>query len=145
VADGGLANLLGEIEAERLRLRHLLAGGHPALLAARPPSGKWSVLENVRHLLFAQEAHLGRFLPGGRNLSPLGLPPTGMQGNRRVRAAGTAETADVNDVFDAWEASHAAVRVYLQSDAEQVQKALARNLRHLRAHVRVIERLLRQQ
>ena len=42
------------------------------LLAERRPSGEWSVVENVRHLLFAERLYLGRFLPDGFTWS--GLP-----------------------------------------------------------------------
>ena len=42
------SDLLRQIEAEWLRLRQALSGKDRSLLADRPESGKWSVLENVR-------------------------------------------------------------------------------------------------
>jgi len=101
------------------------------------------VTENLRHLLFAEQAHLGRFLPGGQRLSAIGLPPSGMLGNRRIGAAGTAVPVSVAEVFEEWKEAHAATRESVQHDTEGVRKALQRNLRHLRSHIRVIERLLR--
>jgi hypothetical protein len=56
-----------------LRLRALLERFDRATLAARPPNGDWSAIENIRHLLYAEQHHLGRFVPGGLGLSPLGL------------------------------------------------------------------------
>lgn len=137
------ASLLEQLDAEQRRLRELLSGKDPSVLAERPPNGKWSVIENVRHLLFAEQAHLGRFIPGGTHMSAYGLPPSGMKGNRRVGAAGTAVPASVAEVFEAWQAANAATRVLADHGTPEVRKALERNLRHLRAHIKVIERLLR--
>ncbi len=135
--------LLAEIEAEQLRLRELLAGRDEALLAERPPNGTWSVLETVRHLLFAEQSHLGRFRAGGREWSPLGLPPTGMQGSRRLRGVGEAVPESVTEALDAWAAAHETIRTGIEADPALSAKAMNGNLRHLRAHIKVIERLLR--
>ncbi len=136
------ASLLEQIGAEQRRLRGLLAGRHPSLLAEPTPAGKWSVVENVRHLLFAEQAHLGRFLPGGPQWSALGLPPTGMQRQERFRAMATAAPS-IEDVFDAWSFAHAYTRELADRDTGEVRLALTRNLKHLRSHVTIVERLLR--
>lgn len=135
--------LLAAIGAERERLRSMLAGRDQGLLAERPPSGKWSVLENVRHLLFAEQSHLGRFQPGGRTWSPLGLPPHNMQGNRRLQGVGEAVPESVTEVLNAWAEAHAAIRPGIEQDPASAARAMQGNLRHLRAHIKVIERLLR--
>lgn len=44
--------MLAELETELARLREMLAGG-TKLLGVRPPSGKWSVLENPQYLTLA--------------------------------------------------------------------------------------------
>lgn len=137
-----VASLLEQIGAEQRRLRGLLTGRDPSLLAGRTPAGKWSVAENVRHLLFAEQAHLGRLLPGGPQWSTLGLPPTGMQRQERFRAMASAAPS-IEDVFDAWSVAHASTRELAGRDTEEVRKALTRNLKHLRSHVTLIERLLR--
>ena len=55
-----------------------------------------------------------------------------------------ARPADVDEVLDAWETAHAATRELVRAhDTAAVRTALERNLRHLRAHIKVIERLLR--
>ena len=134
--------LLAQVDAEQRRLRDLLAGVDEATLAQRPANGKWSVLENVRHLLFAEQLHLGRFAPGNEPFSPLGLTPNNMNGPK-FRDVGSAPPSSVEEVLNAWEATHAVTRALPDSDTAEVRKALNRNLRHLRAHTRVIERLLR--
>lgn len=78
------ADLLGEMEALWQRLRDLLADDDPRYVE-RPPSGKWSVVENLCHLLFAEQLHLGRHLPDPPPWHPFGVPPTGMQLPPRTR------------------------------------------------------------
>ena len=135
--------LLVALEAEQERLRGILANRDGARLAQRPPSGKWSVVENVRHLVFAEQSHFSRFVPGGPTWSPFGLPPDGMRDQKRFQEMVGTDASSVTDVLEAWAAVHAAIRPYLENEDERIAMALDRNLRHLRAHVRVVERLLR--
>lgn len=134
--------LFETIDAEQQRLRELLSGKDPAVLAERTPNGRWSIIENVRHLLFAHQAHLGRFLPGGPQWSPLALPPTGMQRQERFRAMASAAPS-LEEVFDDWSVAHGSTRGLAGRDTEEVCKALRKNLKHLRSHTTIIERLLR--
>jgi hypothetical protein len=103
------------------------------------------VLENVRHLLFAEQLHLGRFIPGGLPWSPLGFTPETMRQRRKLILTDDEPQCDVDDVLAAWATVHAATRDFVQPETEQVRKQLDRNLRHLRAHIRVIEGLLKAQ
>ncbi|MBI5289175.1 MAG: DinB family protein [Chloroflexi bacterium] len=127
------------IDRERARLRRLLRSQTSTALAKRPPSGEWSIIENVRHLLFAEQLHLGRFLHGGFVWSPLGLT------NRTGRAyvnVGARPTNNVDRVFEAWDDVHRSVRKAVRSADDDVQAALEGNLRHLTFHIRTIENLL---
>jgi hypothetical protein len=135
---------LADLEAEQRRLREMLAAADPAVLAQRPPNGKWSVIENVRLLVFAEQLHVGRLAAGGIEWSPLGLAPHNMAEQRRLRMVGTAATTDMGEVLRAWDAVHATARPLLERDTDEVAHMLERHLRHLRAHVKVIERLLRR-
>jgi hypothetical protein len=121
----------------------MLSGTDASLLAERPASGKWSVVENLRHLLFAEQLHLGRFAPDGIEFSPLALPPAGMQGSKRLGVAGSAAAATVDQVMEAWRALRVSTLHLAKQDTPEVRNALARHLPHLRAHVNVIARLLR--
>lgn len=143
--DESRAALLASIEGEFARLRQLLAGKDEAAMAERPPRAAWSVLEIVRHLLFAEQAHLGRFVPSGKSWSPLGYTPRTMQETRKLPPPDAgAPPPRVAEVMAAWEAIHAATSQALAGqDTAEVRTALARNLKHLRSHVRTIERLAR--
>src|SRR5690242_4184995 len=85
---------LADVDAERARLRRLLRSKDAKILNARPANGDWSIIENVRHLLFAEQLHLGRFLPEKFEFSQLGT--TGMRA-KRFAAVGKAKTRDVDE------------------------------------------------
>lgn len=133
-----------DLEAMREQLRTLIAGRDMATLSDPPANGAWSIVENLRHLLFAEQAHLGRFATPVPRFSALGLPPPGMMGNKRVGLAGTQPATDAFEVFAAWDACHAELRQSLPFDDHPFQAALEKHLKHLRLHVGIIQRLLRR-
>ena len=104
----------------------------------RPAPDVWSVVENVRHLLYAEERHIARICVDGFAYSAIGMPTNG---EPRRNGAGTESTNDLERVLSAWNTVHQQVRSALGSDAAAV-RAIERNLVHFRQHVRVIERLL---
>ncbi len=133
---------IADIDRERTRLRRLLRGREARALNERPTKGNWSIIENVRHLLFAEQLHLGQFLREPSDFSALGM--TGMTANKFARV-GTASTTSVDVVFNEWDAVHRRVRAGLRSaTGAEVDRALWRNHRHLRAHIALVERRLRQ-
>ena len=136
------ADLLAEIDRERARLRRLLRSYDAKVLATHPASGDWSIVENVRHLLFAEQLHLGIFLPDGVEWSPLG---TTQFTARKFADVGTHPTRDVELVFKEWDAIHKPIRRAVRSaSGDEVDRALWRNHRHLGIHIRVSEKLLRR-
>ena len=138
------ADLLASLEAEQHRLRDLLSGRDEAVLALRPPTGKWSVLENVRHLLFAEQAHLGQFVPGGYNWHPLGYTPETMLEAKKLSPADDAPVPNVAEVLQAWQTVHANTRAALaDQDTDEVRYRLGRHIKHQRSHVDAIARLIR--
>jgi hypothetical protein len=140
-ADDSATQLLEQIEHEQASLRIALSSHDSSLLALRPQSGKWSVIENLRHLLFAEQLHLGRF--GARPVawSLFGFNPETMRLQRKLPPVDASFALE--EVLAAWEAVHADLRPSLQDDTAEVLRALERNLLHLRRHVKEIDRLLR--
>lgn len=133
---------IADIDRERGRLRRLLRAKDPKVLNRRPPNGDWSIVENVRHLLFAEQLHLGGFLPTKFEWSPLGM--TGMTA-ARFASVGKTRTTDVDEVLAAWDVIHRPIRAAMKSaTGADAQKALWRNHRHLRIHTDLIEGLLRR-
>ena len=136
-----IAMYIAEINRERARLRRLLRAKDVKTLVTRPPSGEWSIVENVRHLLFAEQLHLGKFLPEGFEWSGLGL--TQFTGRQFVDV-GKRPTRDVEKVFQEWDAIHKPIMRAVRFAPGDVERALWRNHRHLGIHIRVIEKLLRR-
>jgi hypothetical protein len=108
-------------------------------LAKRPPSGDWSIIENVRHLLFAEQLHLGKFLPDGFEWSRVGM--SGRTGKAYV-AVGKDATDDLEIVLKEWHAVHRPIRKAVRGGDVEVQKRLAGNLFHLVRHTDIIRALL---
>ena len=135
----GVATYVRAIDRERARLRKLLLSRDPRILARRPASGDWSIVENVRHLLWAEQRHLGRFLPGRVEWSRVGL--TAFRG-KEFADVGTRPTKDVAKVLAEWDKVHTSIRKAVKAAGGDVEQALDGNHRHLRYHIEIIERLL---
>jgi hypothetical protein len=130
-------DLLRELNEAKATLYALLAAHDAEGVAVRPASGEWSVVENVRHLLYAEEKHLQKLIPDFK-WSRIGLPTAGLV---RRAGAGTESTDDLAEVLAAWDAVHGKVRLDVLP-AEETARALDRNLRHLRSHARAVRTLL---
>jgi hypothetical protein len=132
---------MADVDRQRARLRRLVRGKDAKVLNERSSNGSWSIAENVRHLLFAEQLHLGGFLPEKVDWSPVGI--TGMTA-KKFANVGKWPTKDIDEVFAAWDAVHGPIRRAMKSAiGPDVERALWRNHRHLRIHADVIEQLLR--
>lgn len=132
------------IEALRERLRPVPR----SRLDERPPSGEWSPMENVRHLIFAEQHHFSPVLKGFK-WGSVGVPPRSRTpGETRLNAVGKDPATAVDEVFDVWVKVHAVVgaRCLEEPDGVVRERLLVRglggDLQHLQLHARVIERLL---
>jgi uncharacterized damage-inducible protein DinB len=152
VSEQDVAGLLSEVERARRLVYALLRSADARVLSTRPASGKWSVIENVRHLLFAEQAHLGRFLPDGSawRLTQRGKAFAVKGGvvvfrshERQLLAEydGAAPTEDLEEVLRTWDLIHRPIRRAVKATGADAQYELERNLKHLRRHVEVIEKL----
>ena len=144
MTDDGVLLLLEQIDAARADLRLKLDRMPETALEQRPPSGAWSVLENVRHLLFAEQAHIGRLLRERPVWSPLGFTPETMRAARKLPPPSTLGPT-LAEVWAAWDVIHRAnVARISETRPADAANALTRHLSHLRAHIATIERLVRQ-
>lgn len=153
MSEQDVAALISDVDRARRRLYALLRSCDARVLSERPAGGKWSVIENVRHLLFAEQAHLGRFLPDGSawRLTQRGTAFTVKGGvvvlrshERQLVAEydGAAPTEDLEQVLRAWDLIHRPIRKAVKATGGDAQYELERNLKHLRRHVEVIEKLM---
>jgi hypothetical protein len=140
--DASPVEILAQIDEARARLRELLRSADGAQVVTRPASGDWSAIENVRHLIFAEQLHLGRFVPGRPAWSPAGLAPHFLAPEAAFRDVGTAPTTDLDELFDIWDTLHAPMREVVATENERLSEALRGNLQHLSFHLGIIERLV---
>lgn len=129
------ATFLAEMERLWAKLAELLADDDPAY-RNRPPTGKWSVQENLQHLVFAEQAHFRRYLAEPPAMSTW-APRNATKGTQFLAAS-------INEVFAEWARTHEATKTLAGHDDPRLVDRLDRHVKHLRAHVKVIERLLKQ-
>ena len=137
--DADTAQLVRKIDEARSGLATLLGSQDAKALAKRPPSGEWSIIENVRHLLFAEQLHLGKILPDSFEWSRHGM--SGRTG-RAYAEVGTDPTENLEEVLQEWHAVHRPIRKAVKGGDAEVQKMMARNLKHLLHHIDIIKTLL---
>jgi hypothetical protein len=141
-----IATYIEGIDAGRARLRKMLRGRDAKMLNRRPPNGTWSIVEHVRHLLFAEQAHLGGYLPNaarsGVEWSPIG---EGGSAGRKLKQVGSKPSKDIDEVFAEWDRIHRPIRAAMKSaSGREAERSLWGNHRHLSTHTVIIERLLRR-
>jgi hypothetical protein len=153
-----VAALVAEMDRTRRRLYASLRSADARVLAKRTASGKWSIVENVRHLVFAEQVHLGQFLPDELAWNPMRMPKRGrafaVKGGEVVlryrerqlvpEHAGAQREEDIEEVLRAWDLVHGPIRKALKArgDDADARYRLERHLGHLLRHVEVIERQL---
>ena len=134
-----LAAVLANMTEHQSRLRALLETFDRETLATRPPGGDWSATENIRHAFYAEQHHLGLYIPGGLGLSPLGLP----QG-AHAHVRGDDPRTDLPAVFDEWTRVHAEVCEKLDLAIPWMAIQVPRLMRHQQQHARAAARALSQ-
>ncbi len=138
--DTPAAALRQEIDSEHQRLRRLLEGRDLAVLSEQPANGKWSVAQNLRHLVFAEQVQLRRLMPAGARRDEVMTPSE----RDRAERMNTADAVSLDELLARLASVHNATRVLVEDDSAAVRKGLDTNLRHMRAHILTIERLLRR-
>jgi hypothetical protein len=102
---------LGEV---RSGFAAFLRDADPALLSARPDPENWSVIENLRHLIFAEDLYLNRWLL--QNNEPwckLGLRPAFLADDPRYADVGSQPCEDIETLLATWEAIHARMMAFV--------------------------------
>ena len=83
-------------------------------LTARPSAGKWSALEHVRHLVFAEDLYLNRWIL--RNEEPwnkLGLLPAFLASDPNYADVGSQATDDLEAILAAWQEIHRCTQAFV--------------------------------
>lgn len=131
------------IEEAQEALRETLRDVTPARLNKRPPSGEWSPMEHVRHLIVAQQHHFRPHLPKGFRWASAGVPPPNRAGERRLSPVGSEPGTGIDDVFRAWAKVNAVVGRLCADPDDTLVGRLEKTLKHFANHATAIGRLLR--
>jgi hypothetical protein len=108
--------VMERLDQVRGRFRELLRAADVDSLVTRPSTDKWSALEHARHLVFAEDLYLNRWIL--RNDQPwnkLGLLPAFLADDPSYAEVGSQPTADLEAVLMAWEGINARVRAFVSS------------------------------
>lgn len=110
-----------EVQRVMLRLEHLrasfvetLQATPPARLTAHPGPDRWSALEHIRHLVFAEDMYVNRWiLQNEAPWCPLGFLPPFLAHSPAFADVGSAPTGDLETVIAAWEKIHSKLQALL--------------------------------
>ncbi|MBN1810916.1 MAG: DinB family protein [Anaerolineae bacterium] len=106
--------VMARLEEIRAAFRQRLCATDVRLLAARPGADEWSALENVRHMLFAEDLYLNRLiLQNDKPWNRLGLLPEFLQSRDGYEDVGCEPSKDLETVLAAWDAVHTDMQAFL--------------------------------
>lgn len=107
--------VMGCVDALRAEFRERLTAVSPSLLCTRPSPEKWSVIEHVRHLIFAEQLYVNHLiLQNEASWHPLGLLPTFMTHWQGFDGVGTQQSDDLDVVLAAWAEVHTQTRALVE-------------------------------
>jgi hypothetical protein len=116
--------VMKRLDALRSGFCDILRSTEAGLLTTRPSPDQWSVVEIVRHLVFAEELYLNHWILGNdQPWSRLGLLPTFLARDPEYAEVGSEPTDDLESVLHAWEAIHQTTQAYVAAvSARQLRR-----------------------
>jgi hypothetical protein len=122
-------HVMQRLDEVRNDFRKTLLSISPALLTIRPSPGEWSVVEVVRHLLYAEDLFLNRRILGNAEpWNPMGLLPDILTKDPAYVGVGSQPTEDIVKILEDWETIHAHMHTFVASVTEDVLRRPLRDL-----------------
>jgi len=115
--------VLARLDGVRAEFYARLRATPPDALIAHPGPDRWSALEHVRHLVFAEEMYLNRWLL--RNDQPwckLGFLPPFLEVNPAFAGVGDEPTNDLESILAAWDAIHTGMQAFVAEITPEILK-----------------------
>ena len=113
---------LGEV---RSAFAASVRAAEPVQLTTRPDPDQWSVVELLRHLIFAEDLYLNRWLL--QNNEPwckLGLLPAFLADDSHYADVGSQPAEDIETLLAAWEAIHTRMMAFVaRVTTEELQRS----------------------
>jgi hypothetical protein len=111
-----VCTVLERLEQVRDGFRERLRATPPDVLGARPAPDQWSALEHVRHLVFAEDMYLNRWiLRNDKPFSQIGLLPDFLANEPWCSGVGSQPCDDLESALAAWNEIHAGTREFVAS------------------------------
>ena len=102
-----IRRLIQRLDEIRADLFQLLRSTAIEKLVVRPKSKRWSVLEHLRHLVFAEDLYINRWiLRNDTPFSALGHLPAFLRGRPGFQVVGTDPSSDLENIFGEWTRIH---------------------------------------
>ena len=152
--------MMERLDELRAGVYDLLRSTDPQILTVNPGPDRWSVVEILRHLVFAEDLYLNRWiLRNDQPWNPVGLLPTFLQDDPAYGGVGGETTEDLEAILAAWEEIHAQMReVSSRLTSEELRKdtsdtdfgqgtvggVLQGLARHDLGHIRDVEALIKE-
>ncbi|MCL4504848.1 MAG: DinB family protein [Chloroflexi bacterium] len=116
--------LISWLDAVRAAFRAVLRASSPSQLRRRPAENEWNALEVVRHMLFAEDVYINRFiLNNARPLNKAGMLPEHLRSRSEYQDVGSEAVDDLETILAAWDAVHADTLAYVaQLDAVKLRR-----------------------
>jgi hypothetical protein len=98
----------------------------PHELLIKKPKGidRWSALEHVRHLLFAEDLYLNhRLLNNNIPYNPIGMIPDFLKNDPSFNEVGSKPTEDLEEVLSAWSRIHEEMIKYIKMLTPELLKS----------------------
>jgi uncharacterized damage-inducible protein DinB len=106
---------MNRLEQRRAKFRARLRACDPAPLNAAPTPGEWSALQTLRHMVFAEDLYLNRYIMrNDQPWNPHGLLPAHLLSDPAYAAVASAVDNSLETVLQAWDEVHTATRTLLQ-------------------------------
>jgi hypothetical protein len=116
-------HVLAHLDELRAKFYALLRATPSDQLNAHPGPDRWSALEHARHLAFAEDMYLNRWLlRNDQPWSKLGFLPPFLEGNPTFTDVGTEPTDDLETVLAAWDAIHAGMQAFIAEITPEILK-----------------------
>jgi hypothetical protein len=111
---GEVHRVMARLDLVREEFTLLLRTASPAQLNHYSEPGAWSALEHVRHLVFAEDLYLNRWLlHNDHPWCTLGHLPPFLEDDPAYAQVGIEPTQDLDAVLTAWNGIHARTRIFL--------------------------------
>lgn len=106
--------VMGRLDEVRSQFFAVLRDAEGRALTTRPAADKWSAIEHVRHLVFAEDLYLNRWmLRSNESWNRLGLLPAFLANDARYADVGSQATDDLEAILAAWHEIHAHTQAFV--------------------------------